>query len=145
MDSYTYSRRMLCTRPTLCWLSHFFSAMINHAFDLDIQHQLSLVFAIGSLILKFFWVSLYDMHLWWVSINWSYSMWVFQSDFLSQVNQMRFSMTKPQQSSALRNILLSSSKKVPKPDNHTKKSYNQNLMNFELNQILSSLLSDFDN
>ena len=71
-------------------------------------------------------------------------MWVFQSDFLSQVNQMRFSMTKTQQSSALRNILLSSSTKVPKPDNHTKKSYNQNLMNFELNQILSSLLSDFD-
>ena len=53
MDSYTSSRRMLCTRPTLCWPSHFFSAMINHAFDLDIQHLLSLVFTIGSLILIF--------------------------------------------------------------------------------------------
>ena len=53
MASYTSSRRMLCTRPTLCWPSHFFSAMINHAFDLDVQHQLSLVFAIGSLILRF--------------------------------------------------------------------------------------------
>ena len=37
MASYTSSRRMLCTRPTLCWPSHLFSAMINHAFELDIH------------------------------------------------------------------------------------------------------------